>query len=348
MKIVHVIFSFCNGGAENMLVDIMNKQVKKEQVTLIVINNLINKELIDRIDNKVKVIPIGRKENSRNPLPILKLNCLLIKHKPDVIHCHNESIIRIILFKNKSVFTAHSMRLSTRNLKYYKKVLAISHAVKTDIEGRSTIKAILVYNGIDTNCIKQKSNYNIDTFRIVQIGRLDHTIKGQNVLLEALNLLVHVHGINNINVDFIGVGKCLEFLQNLARSYQIENYVNFLGIKDRSYIYEHLRDYDLLLQPSFYEGFGLTIVEAMIAKVPVLSSNIDGPAEIIENGSYGFLFRVGNSEDCARSIFDIISTYGSNEIKEKINAAYTRACKLFNIDVMVDTLRDTYLDINKS
>ena len=86
----------------------------------------------------------------------------------------------------------------------------------------------------------------------------------------------------------------------------------------------------------------------MIAKVPVLSSNIDGPAEIIENGSYGFLFRVGNSEDCARSIFDIISTYGSNEIKEKINAAYTRACKLFNIDVMVDTLRYTYLDINKS
>jgi glycosyltransferase involved in cell wall biosynthesis len=343
MKIVHLIFSFSTGGAETMLVDIINEQIKAHQVTLIIINNLVNKALIDKISNGVKVILLGRKEKSRNPLSILKLNYLLVKEKPEVIHCHNESIIRIILSRNKAVFTAHSMQLSTRNLKYYKKVLAISQAVKTDVEGRSNIKPILVYNGINNNLIKRKTNYYLNTFRIVQIGRLDHSIKGQHVLLDALNRLVHARGINNINVDFIGEGKSLEFLQNLARSYQLENHVNFLGIKDRSYIYEHLKDYDLFVQPSLHEGFGLTVIEAMSAKVPVLVADIDGPAEIIENGRYGFLFSVGNSDDCAKAIIDIINTYGSNEIMEKINSAYTRATKLFNIDVMVHTLLNIYL-----
>ena len=331
-----------------MLVDIINEQVKTEQVTLIVINNLSDKALIDKIDNKVKVIQIGRKEKSRNPLPILKLNSFLFTYKLNIIHCHNHSIIRMIILKKKTVFTAHSMHLPTQEFKYYKKVFAISNAVKNDIEQRSKIKPVLVYNGIKTEDIRYKENYNYDTFRIVQIGRLDHTIKGQHILLEALKMLINDKGFKNINVDFIGTGQDLNYLQNLVRDYQLDNYVTFLGIRDRAYIYEHLKDYDLFVQPSLYEGFGLTIVEAMAAKVPVLVADIDGPAEIIENGRYGFLFNVGNSEDCARSIIDIISTYGSNEIKEKINAAYTRVCKLFNIDVMVAALRDTYLDINKS
>lgn len=346
MKIVHIIFSFHTGGAETMLVDVMNEQVKNEQVTLVVINNLINKNLIDKIDNKVKVILIGRKEKSRNPLRILKLNCLLLKHKPDVIHCHNEAIIKVIFFKKKTVFTAHSMHIPINNFKHYKKVFAISNAVKTDIEQRSNIKPVLVYNGIKIDGIKHKSNYNFDTFRIVQVGRLDHTIKGQHVLLDALKILAHNKGIKNINIDFIGEGKSLDYLQNLVSDYQLESYVNFLGIKDRAYIYSHLKDYDLFVQSSLYEGFGLTVAEAMAAKLPVLVSDIDGPAEIIDNGRYGFLFRCGDSEDCARSILDIIRIYGSNEFMEKINAAHSRVSRFFNIDAMVQSLEKFYLETN--
>jgi hypothetical protein len=49
MKICHIIFSFITGGTEPMLVDIMNEQIKTETVTLLIINNLINKNLVNQL-----------------------------------------------------------------------------------------------------------------------------------------------------------------------------------------------------------------------------------------------------------------------------------------------------------
>uniref|UniRef100_UPI00259552E4 glycosyltransferase n=1 Tax=uncultured Fibrobacter sp. TaxID=261512 RepID=UPI00259552E4 len=66
--------------------------------------------------------------------------------------------------------------------------------------------------------------------------------------------------------------------------------------------------FDLFIQPSRYEGFGLTVAEAMVAKVPVLSSNIEGPVEImsvVKDGAkqlLGYTFESENPEDLARQI----------------------------------------------
>ena len=49
MKILHIIFSFNIGGSETMLVDIINKQVQKHEVTLCVINNLYDEKLLNTI-----------------------------------------------------------------------------------------------------------------------------------------------------------------------------------------------------------------------------------------------------------------------------------------------------------
>ena len=50
----------------------------------------------------------------------------------------------------------------------------------------------------------------------------------------------------------------------------LEKHVRFLGNQSREYVYSHLKDYDLFVQPSRFEGFGLTVAEAMAACVPVL------------------------------------------------------------------------------
>ena len=55
----------------------------------------------------------------------------------------------------------------------------------------------------------------------------------------------------------------------LVQEYNLNSYISFLGSKDTHYIEQHLKDYDLLVQPSRIEGFGLTVAEAMAAKVPV-------------------------------------------------------------------------------
>ena len=54
----------------------------------------------------------------------------------------------------------------------------------------------------------------------------------------------------------------------------------FLVKQTQDYVAAHLTDYDLFVQPSRWEGFGLTVAEAMAAGVPVLVSEGQGPAEV--------------------------------------------------------------------
>ena len=64
--------------------------------------------------------------------------------------------------------------------------------------------------------------------------------------------------------------------------------------------------YDLLVQPSRYEGFGLTVVEGMAAGVPVLVSDIEGPMEVIDKGRHGFAFRSEDFHDCGDRMMEIM------------------------------------------
>ena len=340
MKIVHVIFSFNTGGAETMLIDIINEQVKKEDVTLIIINDEISEKNLNNVNKDIKVILIRRKESSRNPVPIIKLNWYLFKLKPDVIHCHNHKAIQLLIKKN-AVLTVHDVKIPTYNFKYYKKLFAISEAVKKDIEKRANITPIVVYNGIRIDDIKQRENYEFDKVRIVQVSRLNHEKKGHHILLQALKILIQEKSIKNITVDFIGEGDSLKYLQSIVKENNLEKHINFLGLKDRKYVYNHLRDYNLLVQPSLYEGFGLTIAEAMAAKIPVLVSNIEGPMEIIDSGKYGFWFEKGDAECLAKSIKSIYEL-DESILTTKINNAYEFVKDNFSVSATANNCLKNY------
>ena len=86
MKIVHVIYCMGIGGAQTMLVDIMNEQCQKDEVHLIIINNDYSDSLLKEIDKKVHIHKVDRPKGSKNPYYIIKLNILLLKINPNVIH----------------------------------------------------------------------------------------------------------------------------------------------------------------------------------------------------------------------------------------------------------------------
>lgn len=85
--------------------------------------------------------------------------------------------------------------------------------------------------------------------------------------------------------------------------------MHFLGKQTQEYIARHLCEYDLFVQPSRYEGFGLTVAEAMAAQVPVLVSAGQGPAEVICGNKYGWVFENGNIDDLACMIGHIQRHY---------------------------------------
>ena len=348
MKILHLIYSFNTGGSETMLVDIANEQVKQAEVSIVVINRIYNETLLNKIDKRVKVYLINRTESSKNPFSALKLNIILMILNAEVLHCHNHNIIPILLpwLRGKSVLTLHCLGIPSKYLGKYHQLFAISESVRKDVISRTNINSTVVYNGISTNAIVTKQDYSVKNyFRIVCVGRLEHNLKGQHLVLEALHLL-NEKGFSNIRLDLIGSGSSDEYLKEMTTIYELTEQVSFLGLKDRDYIYVHLKDYDLLVQPSLFEGFGLTVAEGMAAKVPVLVSNVEGPMEIIGKGKYGFHFEAGNAKKLAESI-QHISKYNSDLLKMGANEAFLHVIENFDIKSTASKYLQNYLIINE-
>ena len=335
MKIAHVIWALGVGGAESMLVDIINEQSKTEDVHLIIVNNIIDKNLFKNISDRVHCYFINRPPGNRNLFYILKFNLILLKINPDIIHCHNEDLSKISYFKKiikpETCLTVHSLNVFSENFKKFDKIFAISDTVKADIFNNSGIIAKTIFNGIKADHIKIKQEYSFKIFKIIQLGRLNKNLKGQDILLKALSVLINKYSIKNISVDFIGEGESKTFLLEMAEKLKIKKYCHFTGSQDRADIYNNLKNYNLLVQPSLYEGFGLTVAEAMAAKVPVLTSDIEGPMEIINNGEFGYYFKSEDSLACAQKILEIMRNYGSEDFFYKINNGYDYIKHKFNI-----------------
>ena len=345
MKIIHLVFSFNLGGAETMLIDILNEQSKDNDVSLIIINNSYNVDLLDKIDKKVSLYFIVRQEGSRSMFPLIKLNFLLFRLKPQIIHSHQSAVVKLLLpiFENL-VLTVHGMGVSSKYFDKYKIIFAISKSVAENILIKGDYNVVIIPNGINTKKIeyKTKSHYK-DTFKIIQVARLDAQTKGQDILIKSLAKL-KMNGYKNIFVTFIGGGSSYEELKSLSFNKGIDNQIEFLGVRDRDYIYKYLKDYDLMCYPARFEGFGLTVAEAMAAKLPVLVATGDGPYEIIGKGKYGYYFENENVNECAKMILSIISDYKGALMKADL--AYEHVVKNYSVNKMVNSYLNQYENIN--
>ena len=350
MKVIHLTYGFGLGGIETMLTNIANEQaVFGYEVHIVVINDIVDNGLKMTLDKRVYFHCLMRKLGSKSPLPYLQLNWLLKKLDGDVIHLHYSSIARYIQLpdlKKKLCVTQHDV-CNLGNSKYLyksKRIYAISNIVKEDIWQKAYLKSEVVMNGIRPELIDNTPHIIGETYRIVQVSRLMHEKKGQHVLIKAVAKLVE-KGYRNISLDLIGNGESLKYLKNLVENLGINSYVNFLGKREQSYIFAHLHDYDLFVQPSIYEGFGLTVTEAMAAKVPVLVSENQGPLEIIDNGRFGYSFKNKDADDCAAKIEQFLK--GENDMT-MVEKAYVRVQALYNVKVTAATYLQKYKEFINS
>lgn len=369
MKITHLYWSLTYGGIETMLINIANAQVYQgEEVSVIIINDLCEDTLIKSLDSRVSFYKLGRKTGSKNISFIIKLNSLLGKLRPDIIHMHSPDIARIILrrkFIQKSCATIHSLPYGPinssnifkeimRKLRGTKRVksnveclnkipyiFSISSAVKQMLIDNYGINSVVVPNGIITKHFTM-SNFLIPhtPFRIVMVSRLEHEEKGQDLLIEAAARLK-----GSITIDFIGVGPSMEYLKELTHNLCADNYIHFLGKQTQDYIASHLANYDMFIQPSRWEGFGLTVAEAMSARVPVLVSSDQGPAEVTCGNKYGWIFKNGDVNDLTNKISYIINHY--NEAIQKAESASQYVRDTYDVAVTAQRYIKEYKEIIK-
>ncbi len=121
--------------------------------------------------------------------------------------------------------------------------------------------------------------------------------KGQDTAIEALRLLsaedIDAHLLLIGSAKFVARATRFDNEAYVARLHRLiadaglEDRVSWLG--EREDVPELVRALDVLLLPSWEEPFGRALIEAMALGVPVVSTNVGGPPEIVEDGREGFL-----------------------------------------------------------
>lgn len=324
MRIAHILWSLLTGGTENLVVDIANIQSKTDDVAIFVINNQVQPYLKAKISERCKVFFINREPGSKNPWPLVKLNILIRKFNPDIIHSHSARAIYCIkgMKDVPRVRTIHGLNNPTDEYPLYKALYAISDSVR-DFTTEQGFESKTVYNGIDVKKLEKatRTPYEDNVLHFVQVSRLFHKTKGQDIVLKSI-AQVKAKGYTNFKFHFIGEGDSRSYLENLARELDIEELVVFEGEVPQDKLYNRLKSFDLLVQASRFEGFGLTIAEAMAAGVPVIVSNIAAQKEIVLNGELGMCFENEDNDDLAAKMLTFIS-HGANSAKLKEAQQYT-------------------------
>ena len=137
---------------------------------------------------------------------------------------------------------------------------------------------------------------------------------------------------NEVNAILIMVGdgperlKAMETCEKLG----IESKVKFLGKSNQ--VYQILCYSDLFILPSASESFGLAALEAMMMRVPVISTNVGGLPEVNIEGESGYLFELGDVEGMAQKSIALLND--EQKLENMKYRAYTLA-RRFDIEAVV-------------
>lgn len=135
--------------------------------------------------------------------------------------------------------------------------------------------------------------------RLLFVGRLA-VVKGLPVLLRALHQVAAEHP--DLRLTLIGDGPERAALEDEARALGLSGMVDFVGYKGQGEVAQALRDADILVLPSFAEGLPVVLMEALAARVPVLTTRIAGVGELVEDGVSGRLVAPGDPAELADAL----------------------------------------------
>lgn len=233
-------------------------------------------------------------------LAAIKLKDVCKKKEIDLIHLHDSHSINTYLLADllgmniPCIIHRHVNFPITSKWKYqYKKtqkIICVSNEVKKNLSSFVDEKKLVVVNpGIDISRwstvngqLKNELNLSVETKIIGIISALEKE-KNINEFISIANKLIE----KNIAYHFVVIGDGSLF-KEIKTQYSTSN-IHFLGF--RNDIEKILLSFDVFLFTSKNEGYGQVLLEAMAAKVPVISSNFDAVSEILQHEKTGFIYK---------------------------------------------------------
>ncbi len=212
-------------------------------------------------------------------------------------------------------------------------VIGTSRAAAETVRGA---RLRVVYPGISVHPLGKSEARDPSRPRVIgTAGRLD-PVKGISFLLRAFSFLVPE--FPDVRLEIAGEGPLREKLESEAASLDIQSRVMFLGWrKDMPAVF---RRWDIYVQPSLMEAFGLAALEAMACGLPVVGTAAGGLPELIVDGETGLLVPPRDSGALAQAIRRLLQN--PTEACAMGAAGRARAVKYFSVERMVAEVQKIY------
>jgi glycosyltransferase involved in cell wall biosynthesis len=350
-KILFLDHFNCHGGAQEYVLDIAGRL--KDMgcgVTITEVSLDTLKDLASGLPTTGFTV-LGK--NFRNPVfylqlikNVFQLRKYLAGNSTDIIHCNSIPVLVLAkIVKNKKqkiVLTCHDCNLNSFKINIIKKcadaVICVSQTVKSYLQDRGIGQEMrVIYNGFAGFGAKPPQRRPNPTVTCGLIGRMEEW-KGGHVYIEAAQKAVR--GLGDAAEFFIigGAGNS-SYHYKLLKMSSDKNYIKFRPFEaDKTRIYSQL---DVVVNASVeIEPFGRTLVEAGLLGLPVIGPDQGGPAEIIDDGATGLLFKTGDPESLARKMELLIE---SEALRGALGRkGWERCGERFSIDAVCREIIDFY------
>ena len=317
--VLHVITTICRGGAENQLLTLIREQVGTgRKVSLIFLKD--QPELLGEL--RQMGVEVHSEFSRLSPLSQVVRIRRFLKGKEILVHGHlprAELVAALAKRGNVLVVTRHNAEkffpsapkfLSSALSRYVigrsNAIIAISQSVSDFLhenkELPKDIKPLVIYYGYQSNSqhadlkeLRESLNIPLEAKVIGTVARLT-TQKDLPTLLHAFASL---ESNDKLRLLMVGDGPLRDELKSMAIELGICDQVIWAGRTDK--VFSHLSLMDIFVLTSTYEGFGLVLLEALEAHLPVIASNVSAIPEVL-SPSYPGLVEPGNYRAFAEKI----------------------------------------------
>lgn len=326
MKILHLSAAENWGGGENHLVNLCHELKQEvENTVFCVANGMLHKKLKDFTHTRIIT---GTLINKMDPRFFLKLARICKKEEFDLLHIHDSTALTLAVMADQfsslppfvlSKKTSFPIRPRRQTLYKYnypkvKRILCVSEATR-----RISLKTIanrerleVIYHGTRIENKDQKSpfwisgKYHLPNNAVI-IGNIANHIEAKNLETFIYTADYLVNQRNQKNLYFFQVGNFSQetrSLKKLVSRLNLEDHIFFTGYIPEASAFIPQFNYMLLTSES--EGIPQVIYESFYYNVPVVSTNVGGIPEVIENKVNGLLSNPYDHEGLGENLLFLI------------------------------------------
>jgi len=358
------------GGAENQMY-LLAKFLDKEKYDVVLVCSDFKKleEWSKRFEQEgVRIIRLTV-AHKHDPRHYFQLKHILKEEVPDIVHLHvwNPASCRYAFmaankYKFPIVVTEHDpfelpklkKYIKNKLMKRVQKIVTVSDSnyklmqkLFPELKNRTTT----IHNGIDTTWFESQllnfSKNKRTEFRgkefeadaatkvILSVAEL-HERKGLKHLIKALPIVTAKNP--NTRLIIAGDGPHKKDLIKIVNENKLSGYIRLLG--HRKDIPQIMASSDIFVLPSEKEAFGLVLLEAMTARLPIIASDVGGIPEIIEDSVNGDLIDPSDHKKLAEKILDLFND--NFKIREYTEAGYAKLKSQFDAKSMAKAYEDIY------